>query len=117
MAIAGVGGRTFILAITSEDLSINYNVESQILSQFPSSGGTKARDRIQLTISAVDLVASSSSVYTIDGNGLHNLAVLSISLEANTRILAKGGTGGKGGSFLNDGNAGDVGGSAFSYGV
>lgn len=97
MAMAGVGGRSFILAITAEDLAINYDVEAQISSQFPSAAPTRAADVIKLTISAVDLVASSTSVYAIDGDGLHDDAILNIILISGAFISGLGGKGGRGG--------------------
>jgi len=96
-AIMGVGGRTFILAITAEDLAINYDVEAEVLSAFPTSGGTVRGDVVQLSVAAVDLVAASATGYAIDGDGLHDDAKLFISLTTGAWISGRGGKGGNGG--------------------
>lgn len=98
MAMAGVGGRAFVLSISAEDLAIAYDIESQIASAYPSAAPTRAGDKIQLNIAAVDLVAASASGYAIDGNGLHNDALLTISLTSGAWISGRGGAGGIGGN-------------------
>lgn len=103
MAILGVGGRTFILAISAEDLAISYNIEAQIASEFPNAAPTIAGDRINLSIAAVDLVAASMAEYAIDGDGVHDDAILTMNFASGALIAGKGGQGGKGGlaSWLN----------------
>ena len=121
MAVAGIGGRTFILApLTLEDLSLAYNVEAEVLSQFPLQGATRATDQIQLTMSGVDFVAASRTGYAIDADGLHDLAVFSITMLSGCHILGRGGKGGKGGEGFefeeSNGVAGLSGGLAMRFG-
>ena len=98
MAMAGVGGRIFNLApLLVEDLALAYNVEAQIASQFPGAAPTKKLDRIVMTLGGVDFVAASRAGYAIDGDGLHDEAILIIKIDASTNIYGRGGDGGKGG--------------------
>ena len=127
MAMLGVGGRIFNLAaLTVEDLALAYDVESQFASQFPSAAPSIANDRINMTLAGVDFVAASRSGYAIDGDGLHNDAILTINIDASTNIYARGGNGGKGGNGEWDselsldlsaaGVAGEDGGTAIRFG-
>ena len=125
MAMLGVGGRIFNLApLTVEDLALAYDVESQFASQFPSAAPSIANDRINMTLAGVDFVAASRSGYAIDGDALHDEAILTITMQAGSIVFAKGGNGGKGGDGISDpefpissaGSVGEDGGTAIRYG-
>ena len=120
-AASGVGGRRFILAaLTVEDLALNYNVESQVASQFPGATPTKARDKILLTLGAIDLVASSATGYAIDADAVHDLAIFNITMTTGGLLAGRGGKGGNGGIIPvgsgTAGIAGNSGGTAIRYG-
>ncbi len=88
------GPRTFILtSITAEDLSFTYNVEAQVVSQFGISG-TQFGDNIMLSIGAVKLLTLSLG---LDADGLHDDAIFTLNIVSGTKILGRGGSGGKGG--------------------
>ena len=120
-AMMGIGGRIIILsALSAEDLAINYNVESQIASQFPNLAPSIAKDIINLTISGDDYIASSRNVYAIDADGLHDEAKFQITLETGCWISGRGGDAGDGGIIPfgtgNPGSAGQAGGTAIRFG-
>lgn len=124
LAIASGGRRTFPLAITAEDLALNYNVEAEVVSQYGLS--TAKNDVVVLTIAAVDLVAASTSGYAIDADGLHDEAEFKLVLTTGCLISGRGANGGDGGRTWWDaeestdlssvGSVGSNGGSAIRYG-
>ena len=128
MALAGVGGRVFILAqLASEDLALAYNVEAQVISQFPTSGGTILGDEIQLTLSGVDFIAATTTGYAIDADGLDDGAIFTINMIAGSVIRGRGGNAGKAGDGIFDpeppaedqstvGSAGSSGGTCIRFG-
>jgi hypothetical protein len=127
MAVVGVGGRVFNLApLTSQDLALAYNVEAQFASQFPSAAPSKANDKFIMTLGGVDFVAASASGFAIDGDALHNDALLIINIDPSTNIYARGARGGDGGpgrwnveigfDQSGGGDAGSNGGTAIRFG-
>jgi len=124
MAAAGVGGRFFPLTLTLEDLSSTYDIEAEVVSNFGVS--TKAGDIIRVTVSAVDVVAATTSGYAIDGNGLDNDARLEIIFTASSYVSGRGGVAGNGGvgswdqelgiDLSSVGANGNNGGTAIRYG-
>jgi hypothetical protein len=120
------GRRTFLLAITSEDLASTYDIEGQLVSQYGITG-TKSKDLVVLSIAGVNVVAATTSGFALDGNGLHNEANLIIKLTAGALISGRGGNGGVGGNGEYDpeppgidlstaGTSGLNGGTAVRYG-
>lgn len=125
MALISGGRRVYTVAIEAEDLSANFNVESEVISAYGISG-TRADDLIILNVAAVNVVAANASVYAIDAHGLHDDAELRIVLTAGALISGRGGKGGNGGLGFwnselgvdesNPGLVGFDGGTAIRYG-
>lgn len=127
MAVASGGRRFFLLQITSTDEAINYNVESQIISQYGVSG-TLSGDAIKIEVSAsINLIAANTAVYAIDANDVDPDARLEINIGAGALISGRGGNGGNGGTGFWDteppaqnrstgGTAGSSAGTAIRYG-
>jgi len=126
--MASITGRRFILAaLNSEDLELNYDVESQIASQFPGQTPTRKGDQILLTLGAVDLIAASSLGYAIDADSVHDEAIFTITMTTGGLLAGRGGKGGSGGfadaqinppieDLSGPGQPGKVGGTAIRYG-
>lgn len=120
------GVRSIILAaLTTEDLALAYDVESEIASQFPDMAPSRAGDRIQLTLAGVDFISAEAAGYAIDADGVHDDALFTINIDASTNIYARGGKGGDGGlsvalfppiDISTPGVAGETGGTAIRFG-
>jgi len=94
----GLSGRSFLLVLASGDTE--YVVENNLVTTYPTSGGSKAGDIITLSIPpGVVRGASNTSSYAINGDTLHNGARLIIIVGITATITGHGGAGGAGGIY------------------
>lgn len=115
------GARNITLAkLDSEDLAMLYDVENQILLQFPQLGASRRLDTINLTLGAHNFVAALASNYALDADGLHDEAKLILTFEPGVHIFGRGGSGGRAGwgdfEIQADGHDGLEGGIAIRLG-
>ena len=124
MAMVSGGGRFYSLVIPVEDLAIAVDVEAEVFAAYGVT--TRPFDRIRVTVNATTLVAATTGDFAIDGDGLHDQALLEIALTGGL-VSGRGGDGGNGGAggfeaeppgfdMSTAGQSGDFGGTAIRCG-
>lgn len=120
MAISGAGRNITLAKLDAEDLAMLYDVEAQVLLQFPALGASRRGDIINLTIGGHIYVAALPSNYAIDADTVHDEARLVLTFELGVHIHGRGGSGGRGGfgdfEIQQNGSLGGAGGTAIRMG-